>query len=82
MTLTLMQLVNQIGKKLEHIARLNDSQKTNTFIRAQSGGFIRWHILSAGETIISSTHRDGCMDVFFALVTLEVSLPSTDNSSD
>lgn len=64
-------LVNQIGKKLEHIARLNDSQKTDTFIRAQSGGFIQWHILSAGETIISSMHWDGCMDVFFALVTLK-----------
>ncbi|ODM16671.1 hypothetical protein SI65_07636 [Aspergillus cristatus] len=64
-------LVNQIGKKLEHIARLNDSQKTDTFIRAQSGGFIQWHILSAGETIISLMHWDGCMDVFFALVTLE-----------
>ncbi|ODM19126.1 hypothetical protein SI65_05743 [Aspergillus cristatus] len=47
------------------------SDKTDTFIRAQSGGFIQWHILSAGETIISSTHWDGCMDVFFALVTLK-----------
>ncbi|KAI2825393.1 hypothetical protein CBS147321_1041 [Aspergillus niger] len=55
-------LVNQIGKKFEQIGRLDDSQKTDVLMRAQSGGFIRWHILSADQRILSSTHRDGCMN--------------------
>ena len=55
MTLTLVQLVNHIGKEMEQIGRLDDSQKTDALMRAQSGGFIRWHILSAGQTIISTT---------------------------
>lgn len=74
MSLTIVQLVNQIGKKLEQIGRLDDSQKTDAMMRAQRGGFIRWHILTAGQTFISSTYRDGLMDVFPASVTLEVSL--------
>lgn len=76
MTLSLVQLVNQIGKKLEQIGRLDDSQKADALKGAQRGGFIRWHMLSAEQTIISTTHRDGCMDVFPVSVTLEVSLPS------
>lgn len=82
MTLTLVQLVNQIGKKLEKIGRLDDSQKTDVMIRAETGGFIRWHILTAGQTFISSTHRDACIDVFPASVTLEVSLPSSNKSNN
>lgn len=46
MTLTLVQLVSHIGKEMEQIGRLDDSQKTDALMRAQSGGFIRWHILS------------------------------------
>ena len=40
MTLTVMQLVNQIGKKLELIAQLDNSQKAGALMRAQIGGFI------------------------------------------
>lgn len=76
MTLTLAQLVNQIGKKLEQIGQLDDSQKVNALKGAQRGGFIQWHILSAGQTIISTTHCDGCIDIFPISVTLEVSLLS------
>ncbi|GAA87892.1 conserved serine-proline rich protein [Aspergillus luchuensis IFO 4308] len=64
-------LVNQIGKRFEQIGRLDDPQKTDVLMRAQSGGFIRWHILSADQRIISSTHRDGCMNVFAASITME-----------
>lgn len=81
MTLNLVQLVNRIGKKLEQIGRLDDSQKADALKGAQRGGFIRWHMLSAEQTIISTTHRDGCMDVFPVSVTLKVSLPSQKSSA-
>ncbi|OJJ83478.1 uncharacterized protein ASPGLDRAFT_405649 [Aspergillus glaucus CBS 516.65] len=44
-------------------------------MRAQRGGFVRWHILSTEQQIISSTYWElyweGCMDVFSISVGLE-----------
>ena len=40
MMLNLVQLVNKIGKKLEQIALLDDSQKLDVLSQAQRGGFI------------------------------------------
>lgn len=38
--LTLLQLANQIGKKLEQIGQLDGSQKMDAMMRAEVGGFI------------------------------------------
>src|SRR5699024_10524781 len=78
MMLKLVQLVNKIGKKLEQIALLDDSQKTDVLSRAQRGGFIRWHILNTEQKTISLTYRDDRMNVFSVSVGLEVSFLSPD----
>lgn len=82
MALSLVQLVNKFGKKVEKIGLLDNSQKSEILMRAQSGGFIRWHILSSKQTIISSTYRSDCMNVFPATITLEVICLPLDRSSN
>lgn len=54
MILTLPQLVNQIGKKLEQINLLGDLQKTDVLTWARLGGFIRWHEFVDSQGVFTS----------------------------
>lgn len=74
MMLILVKLVNQIGKKLEQIGWMDDSQKKDVLTRAEWGGFIRWHELATLEGwLISSTYRNTCHDLFSVMVKFKVS---------
>ncbi|KAI2941809.1 hypothetical protein CBS147321_5676 [Aspergillus niger] len=64
-------LVNHLGKLLEQIGRLNDLQKSDVLMRAQQGGFIRYHILSTEQEIISSTYRTSCINMLNVTVGLD-----------
>ncbi|KAI3037854.1 hypothetical protein CBS147353_11919 [Aspergillus niger] len=57
-------LVNRLGKVLRRIEQLDRMQKAEVLMRAQQGGFIRWHILSAEQKTISSTYRARCVNTF------------------
>ncbi|PYH50486.1 uncharacterized protein BO96DRAFT_461003, partial [Aspergillus niger CBS 101883] len=64
-------LVNHLGKLLEQVGRLPDLQKSDVLMRAQQGGFIRYHILSTEQEIISSTYRTSCINMTNITVGLE-----------
>ncbi|KAH2362574.1 hypothetical protein KXV98_004923 [Aspergillus fumigatus] len=55
-------LLNRIGPKLRQILSLDVSQIIIALGLAEAGGYIRWHALSAGEEIISST--DWCVNTY------------------
>ncbi|KAH1309067.1 hypothetical protein KXX47_007245 [Aspergillus fumigatus] len=55
-------LLNRIGPKLQQILSLDVSQIIIALGSAEAGGYIRWHTLSAGEEIISST--DWCVNTY------------------
>ncbi|GLA44701.1 hypothetical protein AnigIFM63309_006012 [Aspergillus niger] len=57
-------LVNRLGKVLRRIEQLDSMQKAEVLMRAQQGGFIRWHILSAEQKTISSTYGARCVNTF------------------
>ncbi|GAA93089.1 conserved serine-proline rich protein [Aspergillus luchuensis IFO 4308] len=57
-------LVNRLGKVLRRIEQLDSMQKAEVLMRAQQGGFVRWHILSAEQKTISSTYGARCVNTF------------------
>lgn len=73
MMLILSQLVNQIGRKLEQIGRMESSQQVEILERAERGGYIRWYDLASPEGIAVSTYRESCENLFSIWVVFEVS---------
>lgn len=83
MMLILSQLVNQIGRKLEQIGRMESSQQVEILERAERGGYIRWYDLATPEGIaISSTYRESCENLFSFWVVFEVSSLSLDTRNN
>ncbi|KAJ5828212.1 serine-proline rich protein [Penicillium rubens] len=64
-------LVNQIGRKLEQIGRMESSQQVEILERAERGGYIRWYDLASPEGIAVSTYRESCENLFSIWVVFE-----------
>lgn len=78
-----VQLVNQIGKRLEQIGQIGNAQKTEVLMGAELGGFIRWHGLATLDgSLFSSTYRNNCEGLFSVMVRFEVSsIPGTSSAA-